>query len=409
MMRRFGSMGLMLLLVAALLPACTNGEETAAAGPPGGGKRGGPPGGSEIVVETVVVTVGEFAVYGDYSGEFRSEGMSQLSSDVAGRVIALGVHLGDEVKRGQVLAEIDPIPFQQRVSEAQASVRMATASLEEAKVQVQNLKSDLARKKPLLERKMISEREIENLESQISSAEQRVAVAQATIEQNRARLNSAQQDLRNTKIMAPYDGKIAERFVDQGTYVSPNQPVFRIVDEGDIYLTVRVPERDAGRIVVGKPITMRVTAMGGIELPGEISRIAPALDPGTRTLRVDIVLADEHITIRPGMFARVRVELGHEESTLTVPNQALLTDRDGTAFVWLVKGDEAERTPVVTGLVGRERTQILEGLESTSILVLRGHERLRSGVKIRDIGGGAPSGSAKPNGDKRSDKKQGAE
>jgi membrane fusion protein, multidrug efflux system len=392
MLRTISMWGLVLLLAAALTPACSKGDDTAAAGAKGpggpggpGGMRGGPPGTSEIVVETVPVTVGEFSVHGDYSGEFRSEGMSQLSADVAGRVIALGAHLGDEVTRGQVLAEIDPVPFQQRVREAQAAVQMATASLEEARVQVRNLRADLVRKQPLLDRQMISEREVENLESQISSAEQRVAVAEATIEQNRARLTAAQQDLRNTKIVAPYDGKIAERFVDQGTFVSPNQPVFRIVDEGDIYLTVRIPERDAGRISMGQAVTLRVTAMGGVELPGKISRIAPALDPATRTLRVDIVLDEEQPSIRPGMFARARIELGREERAITIPNQSLLTDRDGTTFVWLVQGDEAVRTPVRTSLIGRERTQIVDGLEQTSVLVFRGHERLRPGVKIRDI------------------------
>lgn len=360
----------------------------------GGAKRGGPPGASVTTVETVPVELGPMSVVGDYAGEFQSEGSSQLSADTAGRVIAVEANIGDVVTRGQVLAEIDPLPHQQRIRELQASEKMARASLAESKVQLENLKVDLARRQPLLERKMVTAAEIQNLEAGVLAAEQRVAVADATISQNRARLQSAQEDLRNTKIKAPFDGRIAERFVDMGTYVTPNQPVFRVIDDGEIYLSVRLPERDSGRVSMDMPVEVRIAAFGSKPYPGKVHRIAPALDSTTRTLRVDITLNEELAGLKPGMFARVQFVLGANDSTLSIPNQTLFKDRDGTPFVWMVKGELANKVSVVPGLVGRDRTEILEGLSTGDAIVLRGQDKLKPDAKVRDLSNAAKAAPA---------------
>ena len=353
------------------------------AGPKGPKMAGG--GEVRASVETVEVERGPFAVQGDYAGEFQSDGMAELSSDIAGRVITIEANIGDKVEQGQVLAEVDATPTQQRVRELNASVLMSRASLEEARVQLANLRSDLARKEPLLERQMITEREIEELRSQISAAEQRVAVAEATIAQNEARLASAREDLRNTKIRAPFDGLVGERYVDRGTYVSPGQTIFRVIDDSDIYVSVRIPERDAPRVKTETPVTLRVGALGSAPLQGKIHRIAPALDPATRSLRVDVVLDDESVRIRPGMYARVSMELGSVEDAITVSSQAILRERDGTPYVWKVVDGEATRQEIVLGLVGEQRTQVVEGLDESVSVVLRGHEKLQDGSKVRDI------------------------
>lgn len=353
-------------------------------GPASGAKRGGP-GNSVTSVETVSVDRGPLSVVGDYAGEFQSEGSSQLSADTAGRVILVEANIGDVVRRGQVLAEIDPLPHQQRIRELQASDKMAKASLAESKVQLENMKVDLARRTPLLERKMITAAEIQNLEAGVLAAEQRVAVADATIGQNRARLQSAQEDLRNTKITAPFDGRIAERFVDLGTYVTPNQPVFRVIDDSEVYLRVRLPERDSGLVSMGMPVEVRIAAFGSKPQSGKIHRIAPALDPATRSLRVDIVLDEELAALKPGMYARVQFVLGQRDDALSVPNRALFKERDGTPFVWLVKDDKANKATIVPGLEGRERTEVLEGLSAGDAIVLRGHERLRPDATVLDL------------------------
>lgn len=373
----------------ALLAGCRGEDESG--GGPGGPPRGGPGGfggggGVTVSVETTVVERGEFRVTGSYAGEFQSDGMAQLSADVAGRVLTVDANIGDEVADGQVLATIDDTNFRQAVRELDAAVQVSRASLEESRVNLENLQADLRRRRPLLDRQMVTEREIEELESSVRRAEQQMAVAQATIEQNQARLTSAREDLRNAQIRAPFAGQIGERYIDRGSWVSPGQPAFTVIDGGELYLSVRLPERDAPRVHLDTPVQIRVGAMGSAPYSGRIHRIAPAMDPTTRSLRVDVLLDEgQDIFIRPGMFARVQLELGRHEDAVTIGNQAILRRTDGTPYAWLVEDGKATRRELTLGLMGQDRTQILEGLSAGDQVVFRGHEKLEEGTGIRDI------------------------
>ncbi len=340
----------------------------------------------EVSVETVQVERGEFHVTGDFAGEFRSDGMAELSSEISGRVISLNAHIGDTVSEGQVLAKIDDSSIRQSVRELEANVEVARANLEEARVNLENLESDLRRKRPLVDRDIVSEREIEDLENGVRRAEQQVSVANATIVQNQARLSSAREDLRNTEIRAPFDGMIGLRHVDRGTHVNPGQTVLSLVDDSDLYVTVQVPERNAARVNRDTPVKLRVGAVGSMALNGEIHRIAPVLDSSTRSLRVDVMVdAPDELYIRPGTYARVSLELGHEQDALTLNNQAILRDTDGTPYVWKSEDEKATRVELTLGLVGRDRSQILDGLSQGDRVVLRGHEKLEEGTNLRDL------------------------
>ena len=384
-MKRFFLKTIAMVAMLAMVAACDDDE--------GGGRPGGPPGGMgggsevEVSVETVDAERGHFRVTGDFAGEFRSEGMTELSAEVQGRVTELSAHLGDTVHEGQVLARIDDSRLRQTVRELQATVTVSQASLVEAQVELRNLESELQRKQPLLARQAITEREIEELESRIRGAEQRVAVAQASIEQNQARLASAREDLRNTEIRAPFDGKIGARYVDRGAHVSPGQALFHLVDDGDLYVTVNVSERQAPRVHLDTPVTVRVGAVGSEPMPGRIHRISPSLDPATRTLRVDVIVDEDEVEValRPGMYARLRLELGERDDALHISNQAILRGTDGEPYAWTVVDDRAERRSLTLGLVGRDRSEIVDGLADGEPVVLRGHEKLEEGTKIRDL------------------------
>jgi RND family efflux transporter MFP subunit len=181
-------------------------------------------------------------------------------------------------------------------------------------------------------------------------------------------------------VKAPFDGVVAERFVDIGTYVSPAQPLFRVVDKSAVYVRIRIPEADSGLVSENMPVTLRVDALGGRKLDGKVGRIAPALDPATRTLRVDVMPATEGAWegVRPGMFARAQLELGERATALTVVNQAILKERDGSRYVWRVNDEIASKARVELGLRGRTATEVTSGIAAGDVVVLRGHEKLRT-------------------------------
>lgn len=367
--------------IAVAVGACSDDDD-------GGGGPPGMDGDSEPVVsvETTEVTRGQFEVTGDYAGEVRSEETVELSAEIAGRVVEVHVNVGDEVSEDDLLARIDDRSLRQSVRELEASLQVSRANLEEAKVELENLESDLRRKKPLLEREMIPERDIEELKSAIRSAEQRKAVAEANIEQRSAQLTSVQEDLSRTDVRAPFDGAIGARHVERGTHVSPGQPLVTLVDDSELYLTVRVPERQAPRVGPDTPTTIRIGALGSVAIPGTIHRIAPVLDPSTRTLRVDIRPEEvgEHY-VRPGMYARASLELGREKDAVTVNNQAVQRSANGEYYVWRVDEDRVERRSVEFGLRGRERSQVVAGVEAGDRIILRGHDALEEGTKVRDV------------------------
>ncbi|MEZ4459292.1 MAG: efflux RND transporter periplasmic adaptor subunit [bacterium] len=339
-----------------------------------------------------------FEVKRDYGGEFVSDAQADLSAEVSGVVREVNVRLGDRVEKDQVLAIVDPVVYQQRVKELQASVSLSQASVEEARAQLQNLQSELNRKKPLLARQLVTAREIEDLESQIAVASQRISVAQATVDQNRARLATGRDNLQDTRVRAPFAGVVAERFVDMGNHVNAGQALFRIVDNGDVYLQLRVAEHDSGMIEQGMKVTMRIDALGGELVEGTVARIAPAVDPQTRTLRIDVVKGndDNWNRIKPGMYARAQIVIAARASAVVAPSQAIQKDRDGSRYVWKIVDGKAFKTSVQPGVRDRDQTEILDGLKPGDLIVLRGEDKVTEGGVVQLVTAETPGTKETP-------------
>lgn len=355
-------------------------------------------------VQAIDVKRGPLKVRRDYGGEFVANAMADLSTEISGTVTDVRVRLGDRVEVDDVLAVIDPLTYQQRVRELEASVALAKASVAEARAQRSNLEAELNRKRPLLERQLVTEREIENLESQIAVAGQRIDVAQATVRQNQARLDTGRDNLKDTDVRAPFAGIVAERFVDLGNHVNPGQALFRVVDDKEIYLRLRIAEHDSGMIRLEMPVSIRVDALGGQRVHGEIGRIAPAVDSRTRTLRVDVVrpVGEEldaeqsalWARVKPGMFARAQIIIADRDDAISVPTQALHKERDGSFYVWIVNESRPTKQTVTTGLRDREITEIIEGLKGAEVVVIRGHEKLEEGIEVKRVGNKLPPASS---------------
>lgn len=381
---RLTHLALLTLLSLAALPACQGSDDAKAS--PGASSFNI---NSATLVQTVEATRGQpFVVKGDYAGEFVAERTADVAFEVSGRVLTLNYDIGDHVEKDAVLAKINDTAHRQKVREASAAVTMAQASIGEAEISVQDLESNLKRKRPLLDRQLISEREIEDLEAQLSLARQKLLVATASLEQSKARLQSAREDLRNTEIRAPFDAQVAARLVDLGSYVGPTQPAFRLISEDGLYLRINIPEQDAGHIAIDKHVTVRIAALGGVEFAATVTRIAPMIDPTTRMLRADITLkpseAQQQLVarIRPGMYAQVQVDLGRRDDAVTIPRQSLVQQRGGANFVWVIKDSTAHQQNLTLGLRGRDRVEVLSGLDGGEAVVLRGGEKLKQGEKV---------------------------
>jgi len=229
-----------------------------------------------------------------------------------------------------------------------------------------------------------------------------VDTSQASLDSARAMLRAAQAQaetmqvaLRDAALVAPIDGIVYQRQVVPGEKVSAEQVLFTIVDLTRLEMAGTVGTHEVAQLEPGMPVRLRIE---GVEAPVEakLARIAPAADPGTRSIGVVVAIANEKERLRAGQFALAEVRLGGEDKRLTVPTSAIVS-ASGQQYVWVIDQGKLMRRTVTTGrqddLAGR--VEILEGLHQESQVLAARFDNLREGgeavVQAGPAGSEAPS------------------
>jgi RND family efflux transporter MFP subunit len=289
------------------------------------------------------------------------------------------------VKQGQVLARIDAAQTQRQISEAEAQVRSAEASKQRAKAAREGARIELDRGQKLVREKVMSQQELDALESRVRVLTAEEDAADAQRGQARARVSVLQQQARETKLLAPFDGAVAERFLDAGSLVTPGVKVLRVVRSGPLRVRFRAPERDLGRIKKGMPVEITVQATAEKRFLGKVTRISAEVSRTDRSSAVEAELDAEHEVLRAGMYAEVFLTLGKLDDAVVVPSAAL-TERDvengREPGVYVVRDRVAHfHTVKILGSSG-ELTAV-EGIALGDQVVTLGHDSLRDGSTIR--------------------------
>src|SRR3546814_443948 len=196
----------------------------------------------------------------------------------------------------------------------------------------------------------------------------------------RAVNNLANLELSYTKVVAPIPGVVASRSIKPGNFVQINTPIFRIVDDSRLELTLNVPEREIATLKSGQPVKLQVDALPGRTFEGTVDRVAPVVDAGSGTFRVICSFAGGD-ALQAGMFGRIRIDYDKRADALVVPRVALLDDQ-GTPAVYAVRDGKAVRVPVKTGYTDGDWTEILGGLKLGDAVVTAGKVALREGSEI---------------------------
>ncbi len=206
------------------------------------------------------------------------------------------------------------------------------------------------------------------------------ATAKTAIKQAEAGLEAAQLQLKETIIVAPFDGIVAELNITKGDRVNPQMPVARFISQ-ELEANIGVQESLISQIEVGQSAAMGVTAYPGQDFPGVVSSISPAADPDSRTFSVKVTPTDGVEMLRSGMFADVSV-LGQEnKNTILAPREAIVQNGEQPS-VFVVNDDSTvEERPVTTGLYDNARVEILQGLEPGDVVVIAGQPNLQDGSK----------------------------
>jgi membrane fusion protein (multidrug efflux system) len=301
-------------------------------------------------------------------GTVRANESVVMRPEISGRVAKLHFQEGQSVKRGQVLVSLD------------ASV--LAAEIQQAKAELALSRNNFKRTEELALREFVSERAKDEAAANLQIQEARIALAEAR--------------LAKSTIRAPFSGRVGLRQIAVGDYVREGADMFSLEDTATVKVDFRLPERYLPLVRPGQRLTMGTDALPGKDFGAAVELIDPLVDSNTRSFLVRGKLANAQGSLRPGMFARVRLALSERAGVLMVPEEAVtLTPGQGgnTSFVFKVADGKAMRTKVETGARRNAQVEIKSGLAAGDLVVTAGQIKIRgneSPVRIVEASNGKP-------------------
>lgn len=344
------------------------------------------------VVGVMEVTTSDVPLTTTLIGQLDSPGNVDVRARVEGFVDKMLFIEGVEVKQGDLLFELDKKPFLERLAAANGALAEAHAALNK-------YEKDVARLMPLAEKRAIPQQDLDNALASVD-------VGKAGVETAKARVESAQIDLGYCDIKAPVSGLIGAKQVSIGELVGKGEPTLLAtistldpiwfycnVSEVE-YLQAKAKSKHTGKEVEDVPLTLVLSDGTEHSDPGKFVFIDRAVDVKTGTLRVRAEFPNKEKLLRPGMFSRVRVNLGARPDCITVPERAIVA-LQGKTFVWVVGSDgKVAQRPVTTGEQVGSVFIINEGLKAGEKIVVEGVNKLREGIPVNAIAPAAKTGAS---------------
>lgn len=264
------------------------------------------------------------------------------------RIKKINVEIGDFVKKGQVLAEMDMTQLQQ------------------AELQLVNNEIEYNRLKALYEAGGLSKSDLDAIEMAYKVSK-----------------TSYENLLENSILTSPIDGVITARNYDVGDMYAMSAPLFTVEQIKPVKLLVAVSESDYSKVSKGDSVTITADAVPGKAFYGKVARLYPTVDPATRTVTVEVHVPNNYNTLRPGMFTRVKLNFGTNRSVV-VPDVAVVKQQgSGERFIYVLNADgTVTYQPVVLGRRIGAEYEVLEGIQDGAKVVTGGQLRLKDGVKV---------------------------
>lgn len=305
-----------------------------------------------------------------YPGEVRARHEPALAFRLGGKVVERLVDVGERVAAGAPLARLDAEDVKLRLEAAKARQEAAEAALRVAG-------SERERYRALLERRLVSQ-------SQFDQVDNRYRAAEAELEQARAEYRVLGNQLDYTVLRAPQDGVIVSRAVEEGQVVAAGQTVFVLAADGEREVAIDLPESQLASHRVGQPARVALWSQPGERYQGHIRELSSSADPASRTYSARVAFDRIDVPAALGQSAQVHLLVG-EPGPLAVPLTAV-TAEDGRAYVWRLRPDATlARAPVRIGAYGERSVPVLEGVSADDWIVLAGVHLLREGQEVRPL------------------------
>jgi HlyD family secretion protein len=331
-------------------------------------------------------------------GNLEGQASVDVSSKVNGRLEEVAVRIGDRVTKGGLLARVDSRELAEQVRQAEASFDVARATVRQREADLKFAQTNLDRSRSLFERSLLPRQTLDDADARQQSSQAQLDLARAQFNQAQARLDELKITLSATEIRSPVTGFVGKRLLDPGAFVSSNTPLLSVVEIDRVRLVANVVEKDLRRVQVGSAAEVEVDAFPGEVFRGRVARVAPILDPATRTAQMEVEVPNADYRLKPGMYSRVKLTVATRAAALTVPVNAVVT-LDGARGVFQVRdgatagsAKQADFVKVETGLEDGTRVEVLSGLSDGAQVVTTGAAALRDGDPVTIAGGPAAAG-----------------
>jgi membrane fusion protein (multidrug efflux system) len=301
------------------------------------------------------------------SGTLQPVNQATVKAKVSGEIRQVLVREGESVKAGQVLARFDTSDLDARLTDRVGALESSRAQLALAeKTRTQNL--------ALLKQNFISQ-------TAYDSAESNFSVSQGTLKSNEAQVQLAKNALRDAVVITPLEGTVAQRHIQPGEKVNFDSPLFTVVDLGRMELQAMVPANDIPEIVIGMPVELSIEGFGERRFKGDVERINPMTEAGTRAILVFVQIPNPDAVLRGGMFATGRIRLVAGAPVPTLPDTAIRSEA-GQTYVWGIDNGKLLRRIVVTGKRDEAagRTEIKTELPPSMLILSTHFDNLKDGL-----------------------------
>jgi multidrug efflux pump subunit AcrA (membrane-fusion protein) len=328
-----------------------------------------------------------------------------ISSEADGRVSKLLADLGDRVKAGGVLIQIDNEKQQYNYDQQKATLARALAQYGASDPQhlpdiektpdVQKANADLVQAKQafdradqLFKRKLVPQQTLDDADAAYQSKKasydsslQNAKNLSASIQASEASMNLADRQLRDTEIRSPFDGIVEKRLVNLGELVKTQMPVMAVVRVDPLKVVAEIPEKMAPWISAGQPVQLHVDAYPDKTFTGKVSRISPAVNTATRAFPFEALVPNSDLVLKPGTFARVHIESGKTDDVMTLP-YAAMQYRYGVNRVFVIDGEKLAARELKVGDRIGDRIEIISGVKEGDRVAVTDVDKLTDGLKI---------------------------
>lgn len=308
-----------------------------------------------IVVESTQVKEGAYSERFETLGNLSTLDSTDLSSEIAGHIEAIHFHSGQQVKKGQVLIQLDDTIYQSELNSAEASLKLSEMNFK--------------RTNQLAKRRLSSEQALDQAQADLKEKQYLVKVKQAQFEK--------------TRIRAPFSGRLGARKISLGQYITVGQPLVHLVANQRMRVEYQIPERYLSKLQMGQKVLLLSEAFPEKPFQGVLSYIDPAIDKDTRTVAVEAIVDNKSDQLYSGLFVKITHLFGDKKERLLIPEESVIPGLNKQK-VFIIENDHARLVQISIGEHHADMVEVIKGLDKNERVIIRGQHKLKDGSKIID-------------------------